>query len=173
MSRDYDWVNRVSLRVQSEEQRPRRRDRVSERWEREVDPLGVMDPKERRRKADYAMRIHMLRMSKKSSQKRAKPPTPKQLKQESERPPKTATLRRHGITQAQYDEMLERQGGKCALCDFVPAGGRRLCIDHDHATGRRRGLLCGRCNTLLGGYEALAANPALGAYLIRPESASD
>jgi len=42
--------------------------------------------------------------------------------------------------------MLAAQGGTCAICDSPP-GSRRLAIDHDHATGVVRGLLCPRCNT--------------------------
>lgn len=48
---------------------------------------------------------------------------------------------RYGITQARYDKMLEQQGGTCALCDYKP-GKRPLHVDHHHATGKVRGLLC-------------------------------
>lgn len=47
-----------------------------------------------------------------------------------------------------YDELLERQGGVCAICGRPPAT-RRLDIDHDHATMELRGLLCHRCNRAL------------------------
>jgi hypothetical protein len=58
---------------------------------------------------------------------------------------------RHGITEADYDRMLARQGGRCAICgDMAPAGRRRFSVDHDHRTGRRRGLLCDRCNLGVG-----------------------
>lgn len=56
-------------------------------------------------------------------------------------------LKQYGITQAEYLEMIRQQGGKCAIC------GRRsikLHIDHDHASGQVRGLLCMTCNTALG-----------------------
>ncbi len=52
-------------------------------------------------------------------------------------------------TRAQYDAMLASQGALCAICR-KPEFGRRLAVDHDHATGRVRGLLCTRCNTGLG-----------------------
>jgi hypothetical protein len=52
-----------------------------------------------------------------------------------------------GLTIEQYEEMVERQGGLCALCGQAGVG---LCVDHDHETGQIRGLLCGKCNKGLG-----------------------
>ena len=51
--------------------------------------------------------------------------------------------------------MLEKQNGNCAICnkpEFNTRGGiiRHLSIDHDHKTGKIRGLLCFKCNTKLG-----------------------
>jgi len=58
---------------------------------------------------------------------------------------------RYGITLADYDEMLENQGGGCAICGKTPAEeGRHLSVDHDHETGEVRGLLCVDCNRGLG-----------------------
>lgn len=57
-----------------------------------------------------------------------------------------ARRRRYGITQEQYDAMLNAQGGRCAVC----GGAARLCIDHEHSTGRVRGILCNNCNVALG-----------------------
>jgi hypothetical protein len=55
-----------------------------------------------------------------------------------------------GLTPAQYDDILEAQGGVCALCDAPPTQGISLHVDHDHRTGEIRGLLCVRCNNALG-----------------------
>ena len=58
---------------------------------------------------------------------------------------------RLGITGARYDAMLAAQGGVCAICGCPPSGKRRhLAVDHDHVTGNVRGLLCTKCNTVLG-----------------------
>ena len=58
--------------------------------------------------------------------------------------------RYYGITLEQFDSMLEAQGGVCAICGSVNHNGRRLDIDHNHKTGKIRGLLCQACNIRLG-----------------------
>lgn len=55
-----------------------------------------------------------------------------------------------GLTPEEYDQKLRRQGGVCLICQRPPAEGKMLDVDHDHATGRVRGLLCRNCNQGLG-----------------------
>lgn len=55
----------------------------------------------------------------------------------------------YGLSVADYEALYRDQGGVCAFCGGVPRE-RRLAIDHDHETGLPRGLLCLRCNTMLG-----------------------
>ena len=55
---------------------------------------------------------------------------------------------RYGIGKPQWEALLERQGGTCALCKEPPK-----CVDHDHQTGKLRGLLCYRCNNLLSAFD--------------------
>lgn len=57
---------------------------------------------------------------------------------------------RHGIGVEDYERMLAEQGGACAICDKTPSAEEILRIDHCHATGRIRGLLCNRCNLAIG-----------------------
>ena len=57
--------------------------------------------------------------------------------------------RRYGITAAEADHMLTRQGGVCAICRRAPAGH----VDHDHTTGAVRALLCFNCNGGLGQFK--------------------
>ena len=58
--------------------------------------------------------------------------------------------RRYGLSRADYDALLARQGGVCAVCRNKPKPGLRLQIDHCHSTGAVRGLLCLNCNSMLG-----------------------
>lgn len=60
-------------------------------------------------------------------------------------------LARYGMTEADYDRMLEDQGGLCAICRREPDQ-RSLAIDHDHESGAVRGLLCFPCNAGLGSF---------------------
>jgi Recombination endonuclease VII len=53
-----------------------------------------------------------------------------------------------GVTDLEYAAILAAQGGHCALCLSTPKS-RRLHVDHNHATGEVRGLLCHRCNRAL------------------------
>ena len=55
-----------------------------------------------------------------------------------------------GLSLDDYALLLSQQGGRCATCRAVPADGTSLHVDHDHETGRVRGLLCMRCNNALG-----------------------
>lgn len=61
--------------------------------------------------------------------------------------------RKFGISLAEYDAILAEQGGVCAVCSRPPTCGISLHVDHDHDTGRIRGLLCFRCNNALGDLE--------------------
>jgi len=75
----------------------------------------------------------------------------------------------YGITIQDYDRMLEEQRGVCAICK-KPEKNRKLAVDHDHETGRVRGLLCTNCNNTLGWLERNvdAAMKYLGLYYDDP-----
>jgi hypothetical protein len=57
-----------------------------------------------------------------------------------------------GVCNTEYDKMLVRQKGSCAICSSTLNSSRytKLAVDHDHKTGKVRGLLCTGCNTALG-----------------------
>jgi hypothetical protein len=53
----------------------------------------------------------------------------------------------YGITSEQYNQLLLKQNGCCAICNKPSTDyKRRLHVDHDHTTKKIRGLLCVRCN---------------------------
>lgn len=59
-----------------------------------------------------------------------------------------------GITMEQYNELFAAQNGCCAICEAHPAKQKRhFAVDHDHATGKIRGILCTNCNTAIGKME--------------------
>ena len=58
-------------------------------------------------------------------------------------------IRKYGFGLSGYESMLVKQNYVCAIC-ADPPGGKKLHIDHNHATGKVRGLLCLKCNTMLG-----------------------
>lgn len=61
----------------------------------------------------------------------------------------TRRARVYGLTVADLDSIFNRQRGKCAICPFIFSDGNYH-IDHDHKTGKVRGLLCSACNTGIG-----------------------
>jgi hypothetical protein len=68
----------------------------------------------------------------------------------------TLLLYKYGITVEQHDEILRKQGGKCAVCAVVldeKIWLRRPCVDHCHQTNEVRGILCRHCNTGLGHFK--------------------
>lgn len=59
--------------------------------------------------------------------------------------------RKYGITPEQRDALFQAQGRKCAMCGTpTPTGTRGWHIDHCHKTKKVRGILCHKCNLMLG-----------------------
>jgi hypothetical protein len=58
---------------------------------------------------------------------------------------------RYGLSKTEFQDLLARQGGRCAICGTTEPGGKHgtFNIDHCHETGRVRGILCQRCNIAL------------------------
>lgn len=91
----------------------------------------------RRCNSEQAMQWHVDNPGRRVSNKR------KQLLQEH-----------YGLTPDDYNALLDRQGGVCAICGIAArrahARDMRLTVDHDHDTSHVRGLLCHRCNRAIG-----------------------
>ena len=80
--------------------------------------------------------------------------------------------RKFGLSGEAYQAMLDVQGGVCAICGRPETRTRNgrvqwLCVDHDHATGQVRGLLCHRCNTAIAQLDNSGLLAAAIAYLAR------
>lgn len=58
--------------------------------------------------------------------------------------------RKYGLTAEEYDGLLDVADGRCPICRKET---RKLVVDHDHTTGKVRGLICAGCNTGLGFFE--------------------
>jgi len=63
-------------------------------------------------------------------------------------------LNRYGISLSDYESMLKSQNYSCSICDkHEDELTKKLAVDHDHASGGVRGLLCVRCNLALGHFD--------------------
>ena len=61
---------------------------------------------------------------------------------------------KYGISLQEYNLLLDTQGNRCAICDkHISKMNRAMDVDHNHITGRVRGLLCSRCNKAIGLFE--------------------
>lgn len=61
----------------------------------------------------------------------------------------------YGLSEEAFNEMVERSNNLCSICgtEFTKTGKGRMAIDHDHATGKVRGLICHNCNIGLGHFK--------------------
>lgn len=60
-------------------------------------------------------------------------------------------MKKYGMSQDDFDALLEKQGMACAICHRDDWPGKHLPhVDHDHKSGKIRGILCSKCNTALG-----------------------
>lgn len=81
--------------------------------------------------------------------------------------------RKYGLSREAYDAKVRAQENRCAICgtDFSEFT-RRPAIDHDHATGKVRDLLCNTCNVRVGVVEGEANwRPGVLAYIERHKKA--
>jgi hypothetical protein len=68
-------------------------------------------------------------------------------------------LRKYGLTVFAARELERAQGGTCAICaDAISLSDRRSHIDHDHETGKVRGILCAPCNQAIAYFDRMIGN---------------
>lgn len=72
------------------------------------------------------------------------------------------------LTPEEYDQILEYQGGVCAICGRPPKPGKRLAVDHDHKSGHVRGLLDFLCNKRVLGARSAEVLVKTAAYVTDP-----
>lgn len=78
----------------------------------------------------------------------------------------------YGLPPGTYGILYSFQGGTCAGCRRARGISKKLAVDHDHSTGRVRGLLCSTCNRLLGHFrDDPETFLRLAAYLKSPPAA--
>lgn len=60
--------------------------------------------------------------------------------------------RKFNISYEVYDQLMHEQNGVCAICgnEETSSNAKYLAVDHDHNTGKIRGLLCSKCNRAIG-----------------------
>jgi len=75
----------------------------------------------------------------------------------------------YGLGDGEYGRLYAFQGGRCAGCRRATGVTKRLAVDHSHATGEVRGLLCGPCNRIVGWFrDDPATLLRLADYLTNP-----
>lgn len=84
------------------------------------------------------------------------------------RPTRHDKLAKYGLTVDAFLQMNDAQGGLCAICRRACDTAQRLSVDHDHETGRVRGLLCRRCNGAIGLFREDLAVLAAAIEYLRP-----
>ncbi len=153
---------KASKEVLNERQRKYKAKPESIAHRREYDRIRLLNPEVRARMRAYQQSPRGKEVARKASAKIRATEEYKRKAREYKKSDKYQKWRRNdmfkkqfGITLDDYDKMLESQKGLCAICGlketFTMKGRTHsLAVDHDHVTGKIRGLLCRACNQMLG-----------------------
>lgn len=111
--------------------------------------MPYADPEERKayRRRYYAANKQRIMAQNKASNKRCER---KPFKKRPQDMRKSNLKRKYGITLEQFNAYMLIQNGVCGICGNPPPVNENLHVDHCHATGKIRGLLCKSCNWALG-----------------------
>lgn len=136
-------LEKIRVRVFTPEQRAhtiaRRRARYTENREKEL----------ARSKANYEALTPEQKAARWGKWRAANPITPEKRARRSAKALALSRLKLYGLTAFAVEALLVTQHGGCAICR-TPLSDAGAHVDHDHATGRVRGILCGGCNIGLG-----------------------
>jgi hypothetical protein len=140
----YRAVHRDAVNANHKQAMVRYREAHREELRRRAQEWREMHPLYRREKYDRYRAAHREQMNARSRQYWASlSSAAKRLRYK-----KHNLAAKYGLTIQDYDRQLSLQGGICAICGHPPKV-RSLSVDHDHVTGRIRGLLCWSCNRIL------------------------
>ena len=154
--KEYNRDRRASL---TEEQRAAKNEQARRNYnpekKREYDrKLRAENPEKARERGRKWYAENREQVNARSRQRRAENPGSKRTERQKEARRKRPEIAKkyhwkatYGITPQQFDELYSRQGDVCAICRKIPPV---RAIDHDHASGAIRGVLCSPCNTGLG-----------------------
>src|SRR6185295_4439520 len=137
---DVPIVNSEYERTVSKEKRRRRQAEYKLRWQQN-------NPVAYKKSMDKWLKANPDKVNERSKKYYEKHPDKAKLKA------RRINLRRnYGITLEQYEMMLDAQDGVCVICkrEETVAHFTHLSIDHCHRTGEIRGILCSRCNIVIG-----------------------
>lgn len=113
---------------------------------------------ETRSSSEYKEKKNLSRNERYKNDKECRDKIKKNVREYNRKNPKAKLnqhLKEHGITIDDYESMLKNQNFKCAICGSSGENTekykhRPLFVDHNHKTGKVRGLLCSNCNFILG-----------------------
>jgi len=114
----------------------------------DIEDLGKKKEEDRKRRCAWSRTYREANKEEIAERRRVRMETDPEYRENERVRRRRSQVSTYGISMADYDLMLRRQGGVCAICKRKPDKG--LCVDHCHATKRVRKLLCLGCNSMLG-----------------------
>lgn len=138
---------------------------AARRWYASLTPeqrrarVGPLTPEQIQRKREKARLRYLARRDELSARNQ-------QYKRQNPTRIREWSLKKYGLTQAEYDAMVAAQDNRCAICRRnewrKDKSGKigYLSVDHCHSGGQVRGLLCHLCNVRVGSLEKMLRDPA-------------
>jgi len=115
---------------------------------RATDKGKANDKKHDLKQRNTPKRKEYLKMNEQLPKTKARRKSYKEKPENKEKKYIKSLMRFYNITKEDYNKMFDNQTGRCAIC-FCESN-IKLCVDHNHTTGKVRGLLCKKCNSAIG-----------------------